>query len=488
MSRREIVSQAVIPGAGAGLAGGLAFGAAMIELGLLESIASLVRAESNALGFVLHLFAAAVIGAGFGLFVWVQRPAAGETIYWGLVYGAAWWFIGAVTLLPLLSGDPIAWDVDSARELLPALIGHLVYGVVTALAFVVLRREHAAIHIDRGSLARGVVAGVLGALLLGSVLDDQAGVPAVSASMNDSSSVVAWAVTVGLGIFAGLGYGVLHPNAERGMGPSLIRGVAYGFGWWIVAALTVIPVISGDGLRWSVEDVRAGFATFPGYLLFLGATLALIHHGLTLLGRALLSDDVSIRADEGIGTQGLRATGRGVIAGLAGGLVFTIVMIQIGFLSTVAGLVGGESTFLGVVVHLLIATIIGVAYGLLFARCSNDGGSAVGWGMAYGVLWWLLGPLTLLPVFLGDGPQWTVEAANTAYPALIGHLAYGALLGAAFFRLESRHNPWWISRSDAEAARADRASRQLLSSAPSLWALSVLIALTIPVLLGGTPR
>ncbi|MGI9613308.1 MAG: hypothetical protein ACR2QO_10395 [Acidimicrobiales bacterium] len=487
MSRPGIVPRAVVPGAVAGLAGGLAFGAAMIELGLLASIASLVRAESGVLGFVLHMLVAAVIGAGFGLFVWVQRPAAGEIIYWGLVYGAAWWFIGAVTLLPLLSGDPIAWDVDSARELLPALIGHLVYGVVTALAFVGLRRERAPIHIDRGSLARGVVAGVVGALVLGSVLDDRVGVPAVSASMTDSSSFVAWAVTAGVGILAGLGYGALHPDAGQGMGPSLIRGIAYGFGWWIVAALTVIPVLAGDGLRWSVEDIRAGFATFPGYLLFLGAIVALIHHGLTVLVRALLSDDVSIRADEGIGTRGLRATGRGVVAGLAGGLLFTIVMVQIGFLSTVASLVGGESTFLGLVVHLVISTIIGVAYGLLFVRRSNDAGSALGWGAAYGVFWWLLGPLTLLPVFLGDGPQWTVQAANDAYPALVGHIAYGALLGAAFFRLESRHDPWWVSRSEAEAARADRASRQLLGSAPALWALSVLIALTIPILLGGNP-
>ena len=336
MSRPGIVHRAVVPGAVAGLVGGLAFGAAMIELGLLASIASLVRAESDVLGFVLHMLVAGVIGAGFGLFVWVQRPAAGEIIYWGLVYGAVWWFIGAVTLLPLLSGDPVAWDDDSARELLPALIGHLVYGVVTALAFVGLRRERAPIHIDRGSLARGVVAGVVGALVLGSILDDRAGVPAVSASMTDSSSLVAWVVTVGVGILAGLGYGALHPDAGQGTGPSLIRGIAYGFGWWIVAALTVIPVLAGDGLRWSVEDIRAGFATFPGYLLFLGAVVALIHHGLTVLVRALLSDDVSIRADEGIGTRGLRATGRGVVAGLAGGLLFTIVMVQIGFLSTVA--------------------------------------------------------------------------------------------------------------------------------------------------------
>ena len=228
-----------------------------------------------------------------------------------------------------------------------------------------------------------------------------------------------------------------------------------------------------------------GFATFPGYLLILGAFMAFVYHMLTGFHRALFSDDVSGRSDEGVGTRGLRAIGRGTVAGLAGGIVFTFVMVQIGFLGTVAGLIGRESPIVGFLVHLMIAMFIGVAYGVLFIRRSNDAGSALGWGMSYGVLWWLLGPLTLLPVFLGGSPQWTVSAAIDSYPALVGHLAYGAFLGSTFYSLESRHNPWWIVRSEAEAAQAARAETQLLSTAPGLWALTVLIALTIPVLLAG---
>lgn len=479
-------------GAVAGVVGGLAFGAAMLDLGLLPSIASLVRAESDVVGFAVHIVVAAVIGAGFGLFTDVQRPAADETLYWGLVYGAGWWFLGATTLLPLLSGQPLAWDVASARALLPALIGHLVYGIVTAAAYVVLCRGEVPITVDRASLASGAVAGVVGAILLAAVAGGGADAvggldaPVVSASMVDRAGPVAWLVTIALGLVVGLGYGLLHPRARTGAGPGVVRGLAYGFAWWILAALTIIPVVAGDGLRWSVDDVRDGFATFPGYLLFLGAAVALLHHGLTGATRALFADDLSIGADEGLGTRGLRASGQGIVAGLAGGVLFTVVMVQIGFLSTVAGLVGGSSVVVGLLVHLVIAAVIGVAYGLLFIRRSHDAGSALGWGIAYGVLWWLLGPMTLLPTFLGDGPTWTVAAATEAYPALIGHIAYGAALGAVFFRLELRRDPWWISRSDAEAARTRRATEQLLSSAPGLWAIAILIALTIPVLLGGT--
>lgn len=489
MNRSDVVRGAVIPGALAGVAGGLAFGAAMIELGILDSIALLVRAESPVLGFFIHMVVAAVIGAGFGLLVWYQRPEVGETVFWGLTYGAAWWFIGAVTLLPLLSGEPIAWDVDSARELLPALLGHLIYGSVAALALVALQgaqyKAAGAFNVGWSAVVRGVIAGLAGGFLLGSALEDQLGLPAISAVMTDKSRLAAWLVALSVGSLAGLGYALLYPRATDGAGPALIRGMAYGFLWWVVVALTLLPLIDGGGLRWSVDDVRAGFQTLPGYLLFLGALPALLYQWLTVLERALLSDDVGYRAHEGLGTQGLRAIGRGAVAGLAGGLVFTIVMVQIGFLTTVASLIDRESVYIGFVVHLIVANLIGVGYGLLFVRRSNNVGSALGWGVAYGVLWWLMGPLTLLPVLVGEAPQWTVEAATAAYPALVGHLAYGAFLGVTFFWLESRHNPWWITRNDAEAERARRAADQLLSSAPALWGLTVLIALTIPVLLAG---
>lgn len=476
--------EGLIPGALAGSVGGLVFGAAMIELGVLDSIASLVRANSPVLGFFVHMVVAVLIGAGFGVLVGTQRPEAGETLLWGLAYGAAWWFIGAVTLLPLLSGDQIAWEVEAARELLPALIGHLLYGVVTALAFVVIRNTRAP-TVEPGALVRGGLAGLVASLLLGFTLESQAGLPAVSAAMTDNSRPIAWTITIIVGVLAGVGYAALFPSAGGGVGPGLIRGMVYGFLWWVVAALTLLPLLDGSGLRWSIDDVRMGFATFPGYLLILGAFMTFIYHLLTRLNRALFSDDISSHSGEGIGTRGLRAIGRGTAAGLAGGIVFTFVMVQIGFLGTVAGLIGRESPVVGFLVHLMIAMFVGVAYGVLFIRRSNDAGSALGWGMSYGVLWWLLGPLTLLPVLLGEAPQWTVRAAIDTYPALIGHLGYGAFLGLTFYSLESRHSPWWIARSEAEAAKAARAEAQLLSTAPGLWALAVLIALTIPLLLAG---
>ena len=186
---------------------------------------------------------------------------------------------------------------------------------------------------------------------------------------------------------------------------------------------------------------------------------------------------------EGVGIQGLRIVGRSILGGLVGGLLFSIVMLQTDFLPNVADLVGSTSPVTGFFVHLGIATVIGTSYGVLFRRQSYDVGSALGWGVSYGLFWAILGPLTLMPIFLGSSPQWTVEGVEAAFPNLVGHLAYGAGLGITFYILEARYNPWWIPRTEAQAIRVVRRKEQVLTSAPALWTLLVAVGLTLPVLL-----
>jgi hypothetical protein len=163
-------------------------------------------------------------------------------------------------------------------------------------------------------------------------------------------------------------------------------------------------------------------------------------------------------------------------------------MVGLGSLEAAAGLIGSRSLVTGAVVQFVIAELIGASYGLLFRRQSYDIGSALGWGLSYGFFWWVLGPLTLVPVLQGAPPQWTVAAAGQLFPSLIGLLAYGAGLGIVYHLLEARHSPWWIPRTRIEAARVSRHIDQLLTSAPALWALVITIALTLPIVLSGQPR
>ncbi len=485
---RTAAPSALWTGAVAGVAGGLVFGAAMALVGTLPTVASLVRTDSLAVGFAVHLVIAAVLGAGLGMLVADQRTGAGESLFWGLAYGAFWWFLGALTLLPLLRGRPVDWGVAAAEAAFPSLLGHLLYGAVAGLVLVLLPLAgRAPPGPRRGTAAavlRGSVAGLAAVWLLVSQLA-AAYEPLALTVMQAAPRPVVVAGTALLGLAAGCGLALLYPRPADGAGPLLIRGMAYGFLLWVVVALTAVPLLRGAGLAWSAGQVRDGFVTLPSYLL-LGAVTALVYRVLDGAGRVLFAGPAqrARRAEgEGAGTRGIRAAVRGALAGTAGGLLFTVIMVRIGFLGTVAGLVGGTSTTTGLAVHLVISVLIGASYGLVFRRQTYDPASALGWGVAYGLFWWVLGALTLLPVWLGGEPQWDAAAAAAAFPSLIGHLVYGSGLGLVYYLLEARDSPWWRTRTQSEALRVARRQEQLQTAAPAVWVVTLVLALIIPVIL-----
>ncbi len=497
------VRQGVLPGAVAGLFGGLVFGAAMLQLGFLPTVASLVRAESITTGFLVHMAIAAIVGAGFGLIAWHQRPGAGEMLFWGLAYGAAWWFIGPLTLLPLLLGNQVVWTLQTAQAAFPSLLGHLWYGAVTALAFAGICR----LLVGRGSasdkgdadrarkpvwpaLLCGCLAGLLAIGLVGLLLNAQGELLAFSSQMMDMHAPgLIWSLLLAIGGLAGLGFAALYPQPMDSAGAGLVRGTVYGFAWWVAGALTLVPLIYTGHVAWSLAEAQSALAYLAGFIIF-GATLVLLYRLFIAIVRGLFGD---IRLDdqhEGVGARGMRTVGRGTLAGIVGGLLFTLVMAQIGYLPVVARLVGSDSALTGFVVHLVISVIVGASYGLLFQRQSYDAGSALGWGVSYGFFWWVLGPLTLFPMLFGAPPQWNIEAAMTALPSFIGHLLYGVGLALTFFYLESRYNSWWQPRRQAEAERALRRREQLFTASPALWVMIIVISLTLSVILsnsGATP-
>ncbi|MFI1280043.1 hypothetical protein ACH4U5_04655 [Streptomyces sp. NPDC020858] len=439
-------------GALAGLAGGLVFGGVMALIGYLPTVAALVRTDAPVVGFAVHLLIAAVIGSVFGALVAGQR----ELLFWGLAYGVLWWFLGPLTLLPVLLGKPVAWDVATAQALIPSLLGHLAYGAVTAAALALLRGGER--QFRPGLVVRASTAGLLVAPVLG----------------------LGWNGLI-TGALVGVSCAVVFGARDEGTGPALVRGAAFGFAWWVLAAVTIAPLLDARGLDWAPAAVRAAVASLPGYLL-LGSGTALLTCWLGGLSRAVFSDDVRHAFEGRLAGGRVISIWHGVIAGLAGGVIFTGVMVAVGFLPVVAALVGSESAVVGLVIHLLISQAVGVTYAVFFRRRSFDPTSGIGWGVSYGFLWWVLGNLTLLPVLLGAEPRWSGAGLALAFPSLVGHLAYGAVLGLLYQRLEERVGPWHLTRSEAAAARAAARREQTLSAAPALWSLIACVALLIPVL------
>src|SRR5262252_7901661 len=158
--RSEMIKRGLVPGAAAGVVGGLVFGMAMARLGSPPTVV-----PAATVGVVVHLIIAALVGAGFGLLVWHQRSGAGEIFFWGLAYGVFWWFLGSLTLMPLLLEGRLAWDVRSAQADFSSLLGNLFYGATAGLTLAVIRwaPTHRFSGAVQGSLIRGAVSGLLAA-------------------------------------------------------------------------------------------------------------------------------------------------------------------------------------------------------------------------------------------------------------------------------------------------------------------------------------
>jgi hypothetical protein len=119
----------------------------------------------------------------------------------------------------------------------------------------------------------------------------------------------------------------------------------------------------------------------------------------------------------------------GAAGGLVGGVLFGILMQLTDTIQVVAGLVDQESVAVGWAVHMSIAVLVGVTYTLLFGLFSEGLLISTVLGSFYGIIWWVLGGLTLLPLRLGLG-LFTFD--TTAWQSLAGHIAYGLALGVVY--------------------------------------------------------
>jgi uncharacterized membrane protein YagU involved in acid resistance len=104
----------------------------MAMMGMLPMIASMAGSSSPAAGFAIHLLISAVIGVGFALLVGVLNRENTAGLPLGLAYGAAWWVLGPLTLLPFMMGMGLGvnWTASAATAAMPSLVGHLIFGGV----------------------------------------------------------------------------------------------------------------------------------------------------------------------------------------------------------------------------------------------------------------------------------------------------------------------------------------------------------------------
>jgi hypothetical protein len=139
----------------------------------------------------------------------------------------------------------------------------------------------------------------------------------------------------------------------------------------------------------------------------------------------------------------------GISAGLLAGLVFGIMMQMMNaptpeggempMMAMVAKVVRSDSMAAGWIYHLFNSAVIGGIFGWLLGTRSHRIAPGLGWGALYGFIWWILGALILMPLFLGMpafAPLMMVPMRPVAMGSLMGHLIYGIILGGGFVMLK----------------------------------------------------
>jgi hypothetical protein len=436
--------RALAAGAAAGTVGGVVLCALLARRGVaLDDAAPL-------------LLVAAAAGGGFGLLLRQRDP--GETLFLGVAYGALGWCLGPLTLQPLAAGQLPAWSVVAAQRQFASLLGYLLYGASTGLAYALLpARRSSARGARRGRLAGALLRGALAGTIVALVLQVRGG--------------------LAVGPLLGLAQALEAPRPSRGFGAALLRGQGFGFLAWVA--------VLGGASRWSVEQARSSFPALLAYLL-LGVAIALLRRCLDGLAALLSPERLRVYAGAAATVAGgrPRAALHGAVAGLVGAAALAPHAAGAG-----AGLLGAVSPAphgvgVGAEIPSLLAlcgagAALGVLYGLLFRRLDQDLSTALGWGLSYGFLWWALGPLTLVPALAGQDLQWSAAEAAGAFGRLVALLLHGACLGVAFHLLQAPYRAPWAAAHGAAASPEQHESQPVAASAALLLTILLMVLVVL---------
>lgn len=101
-------------------------------------------------------------------------------------------------------------------------------------------------------------------------------------------------------------------------------------------------------------------------------------------------------------------------------------MMNNGMLEMVGGMIGADA-LIGFILHIIISAVIGALYTGIY-RDNVDLGNplyniAIG-GLIYGVIWWILGGLIIMPAIAG-GELLQIDLNS---PSLFGHIIFGHVL------------------------------------------------------------
>ena len=225
------------------------------------------------------------------------------------------------------------------------------------------------------------------------------------------------------GAIFGVVFGALFSRRCTSAGAGLIWGLGFAFLAWIVFPNGAIRLLFEHSSVGIFADARDRFPHLVAYILCLGAPVGLAfgiwgglhpptHQPKFHIGRAIVA---------------------GGFAGIVGGAIFSSWVASGDYYPLLAGY--GKlnvSHFDLVLLHFAVAVVVGISFGFLFQRDVKGAGSCMGWGLCYGILWWFLAHLTILPWIAHGSFDWSADSAASVFGSLVGHILYGLIVGLAY--------------------------------------------------------
>ena len=436
-----------------------------------------------------NILLGALFGLAFGALFAKRATSPGAGLVWGLASALLLWFIVPDGIHLWLTGSSRSGDMlNDAQQQFPRLVGYLVclgmpvgiiLGIRGSLRF---RESEPQFHWGRAIVAGGLAGTISGLAFSGW---EYAGgfLPLLSGLPQFQSQGKAVTLHFLIALLIGAIFGILFQSDVRGYGSSMGWGLGFGIFWWFFGPLTVFPLLGRVPIDWSPDQGSALFGSLVGHIIYgfiLGTTYAFLDR---IWVRMFIQSDPLNREPEGLGLHFLRSLEWGATAGLVGGLVSSPVMFATGILPKIAGLDTSFGGLRGLFLHLIVSVLIGMTYGLLFRNEAPSIGLGVPWGFLFGVIWWYIGPVTLMPLVLTGEFDWSADATSALLPSLVGHLVYGGATAVTFLVLEHRYKRGLLL-DPRIAARELRRIRPVGTPAPALWFFALGLGVLLPILLG----
>jgi hypothetical protein len=439
-------------------------------------------------GLMQGILYGALFGVGFGLFFSRRATSPGAGLLWGAAAALLLWIVAPAGISSVLRPGHSMGMLNDARVNFPQLVAFLVclgmpVGVILGTWREFLLRKPQAKFSWGRAIAAGGLAGTIAGFIFGQWVSSGDYFPLLAGYGELSSRTATLLLHFVVALVIGATFGVLFQRDVRGYGSSMAWGTAYGILWWFLGPLTLYPLAAGTPVDWSADQASDIFGSLIGHILYglmLGVTYAAFDR---LWLRMFIQSDPLNREAEGPGLRFIQSVRWGALAGLIGGIVSSPILVVTGILPKIAGL---DTSFIGargLLIHLTISALIGASYGLLFRNEASSLGLGVAWGWLFGLIWWYLGPLTLLPLLLTGQIDWRPEAASALLPLLPGLLIYGATTAFVFLALERRYTRWLLL-DPRHAAREQRRLRPVGTPAPAVWLFVLGLGVLLPILLG----